>query len=380
MDTISDNAANAALVVGGRPFRPLDVDLRWVGALLFRNGQIEETGIAAGVLNHPRAASHGSPIASRRTTNISRQAKWCSPDPSPARSTSAKRRYVTCRLRAVSARCPASSLETQVIRRLAMTRRKQHPYRRVQARKSDSERLPHQQSADVRRHSRPRSQDTGEMPERISKDQCANMFAPYEDDRGGWRRQHRRHHQDDGVAARTAVNRAPVNTEWLKMFPDEHSRPGAPCALQCRWTAARWCNAISLQWSIERNDRLTPRHQDDPRMPSYLAIRSKPAHVHHGCRRRKASTVSSMCSGRSNKYPVRPGRGLSRCRRRHGKLHFGYTRRLASSAASSCRRRHMAPIIRWFSMRSRRWGRTTSGCANALVFAEARRCVSRQAE
>jgi 2-oxo-hept-3-ene-1,7-dioate hydratase len=53
MDTISDNAANAALVVGGRPFRPLDADLRWVGALLFRNGQIEETGIAAGVLNHP---------------------------------------------------------------------------------------------------------------------------------------------------------------------------------------------------------------------------------------------------------------------------------------------------------------------------------------
>ena len=53
MDTISDNAANAALVVGGRPIRPLDFDLRWIGALLFRNGQIEETGIAAGVLNHP---------------------------------------------------------------------------------------------------------------------------------------------------------------------------------------------------------------------------------------------------------------------------------------------------------------------------------------
>ncbi len=53
MDTISDNAANAALVLGGRPFRPQDADLRWVGALLFRNGQIEETGVAAGVLNHP---------------------------------------------------------------------------------------------------------------------------------------------------------------------------------------------------------------------------------------------------------------------------------------------------------------------------------------
>jgi hypothetical protein len=36
MDTISDNAANAALVVGGRPFRPQDADLRWIGALLFR--------------------------------------------------------------------------------------------------------------------------------------------------------------------------------------------------------------------------------------------------------------------------------------------------------------------------------------------------------
>jgi 2-oxo-hept-3-ene-1,7-dioate hydratase len=53
MDTISDNAANAALVLGGRPFRPLEADLRWIGALLFRNGQVEETGLAAGVLNHP---------------------------------------------------------------------------------------------------------------------------------------------------------------------------------------------------------------------------------------------------------------------------------------------------------------------------------------
>ena len=53
MDTISDNAANAALVLGGRPFRPMDADVRWIGALLFRNGEVEETGLAAGVLNHP---------------------------------------------------------------------------------------------------------------------------------------------------------------------------------------------------------------------------------------------------------------------------------------------------------------------------------------
>ncbi|MFO1410633.1 MAG: 2-oxo-hepta-3-ene-1,7-dioic acid hydratase [Steroidobacteraceae bacterium] len=54
-DTIADFAANAGVVLGGRPVRPLDVDLRWIGALLHRNGVIEETGLAAGVLNHPAA-------------------------------------------------------------------------------------------------------------------------------------------------------------------------------------------------------------------------------------------------------------------------------------------------------------------------------------
>jgi len=53
MDTISDNAANVGVILGGRPIRPLDVDLRWVSALLYRNSVIEETGVAAGVLNHP---------------------------------------------------------------------------------------------------------------------------------------------------------------------------------------------------------------------------------------------------------------------------------------------------------------------------------------
>lgn len=53
VDTISDNAANAGIVLGGRPIRPLEADLRWIGALCYRNGQLEETGLAAGVLNHP---------------------------------------------------------------------------------------------------------------------------------------------------------------------------------------------------------------------------------------------------------------------------------------------------------------------------------------
>jgi len=71
-DTISDFAANAGIVLGGRPVRPLDVDLRWVGALLHKNGVIEETGLAAGVLNHPangvawlanKLAPHGESLA-----------------------------------------------------------------------------------------------------------------------------------------------------------------------------------------------------------------------------------------------------------------------------------------------------------------------------
>ena len=52
-DTISDNAANAALVLGGRPFKPMDADMRWISALCYRNGVIEESGVAAAVLNHP---------------------------------------------------------------------------------------------------------------------------------------------------------------------------------------------------------------------------------------------------------------------------------------------------------------------------------------
>jgi 2-oxo-hept-3-ene-1,7-dioate hydratase len=53
VDTISDNAAMGGLVYGGNPTRVGDVDLRWVAALLYRNETIEESGVAAAVLNHP---------------------------------------------------------------------------------------------------------------------------------------------------------------------------------------------------------------------------------------------------------------------------------------------------------------------------------------
>jgi len=52
-DTISDNGAAAGIVCGGRPIKPGDVDLRWVGGIMYRNSEIEETGVAAGVLGHP---------------------------------------------------------------------------------------------------------------------------------------------------------------------------------------------------------------------------------------------------------------------------------------------------------------------------------------
>ena len=70
-DTISDNAANAGIVIGGRAMRPQDVDMRWMGAIVSRNAEVEETGLGAGVLNHPargiawlanRLASYGDSI------------------------------------------------------------------------------------------------------------------------------------------------------------------------------------------------------------------------------------------------------------------------------------------------------------------------------
>ena len=55
-DTIADNSANAGIVLCVRPIRQLAADLRWIAALCCRNGQLEETGLAAGVLNHPATA------------------------------------------------------------------------------------------------------------------------------------------------------------------------------------------------------------------------------------------------------------------------------------------------------------------------------------
>ncbi len=53
LDSIADNAGNAALIIGGRPIRPMEMDLRWISVLCHRNNVIEDSGVAAAVLNHP---------------------------------------------------------------------------------------------------------------------------------------------------------------------------------------------------------------------------------------------------------------------------------------------------------------------------------------
>ncbi len=76
VDTISDNAAMGAMVLGDTHADPAAVDLPWVAAVLRRNGQIEESGVAAAVLDHPatgvawlagKLAQHGASLAAGET-------------------------------------------------------------------------------------------------------------------------------------------------------------------------------------------------------------------------------------------------------------------------------------------------------------------------
>lgn len=52
-DTVSDNAANAGIVMGDKTHSFDAHDLRWVGAIVAVDGVVEETGLGAGVLNDP---------------------------------------------------------------------------------------------------------------------------------------------------------------------------------------------------------------------------------------------------------------------------------------------------------------------------------------
>jgi 2-oxo-hept-3-ene-1,7-dioate hydratase len=52
-DTVADNGAAAGVITGDTKLDPDQLDLRWVGGMLLCNGEVEETGLAAGVLGHP---------------------------------------------------------------------------------------------------------------------------------------------------------------------------------------------------------------------------------------------------------------------------------------------------------------------------------------
>ncbi|WP_206198489.1 2-oxo-hepta-3-ene-1,7-dioic acid hydratase [Thioclava sp. F1Mire-8] len=53
VDTVSDNAANAGIVLGEARHEPAKVDLRWTGAILRKDGEVETTGLGAAVLDDP---------------------------------------------------------------------------------------------------------------------------------------------------------------------------------------------------------------------------------------------------------------------------------------------------------------------------------------
>jgi 2-keto-4-pentenoate hydratase len=55
-DTIADNASSARVVLGGNPGRLTEFDVRLTGVLLWRNGEIVETGAAGAVLGNPASA------------------------------------------------------------------------------------------------------------------------------------------------------------------------------------------------------------------------------------------------------------------------------------------------------------------------------------
>jgi 2-oxo-hept-3-ene-1,7-dioate hydratase len=55
-DTVADNGAAAGVIMGNARLDPGELDLRWVAGILLCNGEVEETGLAAGVLGHPAKA------------------------------------------------------------------------------------------------------------------------------------------------------------------------------------------------------------------------------------------------------------------------------------------------------------------------------------
>ena len=56
IDTISDNASSAAVIIGGERTKPSNISLRLLGANLIKNNEVIATGAMGGVLNDPSIA------------------------------------------------------------------------------------------------------------------------------------------------------------------------------------------------------------------------------------------------------------------------------------------------------------------------------------
>lgn len=89
-DTIADNAANAGIVLGGRPLRPLDADLRWIARFVTATANWKRPVLPRAFSIIPPPAWRGLPTRSRRTDWRSSPVKWCWPAPSSVRSRPAK--------------------------------------------------------------------------------------------------------------------------------------------------------------------------------------------------------------------------------------------------------------------------------------------------
>lgn len=56
VSVVADNGSSSRYVTGGRPRRPAELDLRTIGVVIEKNGEIQALGASAAVLNHPANA------------------------------------------------------------------------------------------------------------------------------------------------------------------------------------------------------------------------------------------------------------------------------------------------------------------------------------
>jgi 2-oxo-3-hexenedioate decarboxylase len=56
VSVVADNGSSSRYVTGGRPMDPRSIDLRTIGVVIEKNGEIQALGASAAVLNHPAKA------------------------------------------------------------------------------------------------------------------------------------------------------------------------------------------------------------------------------------------------------------------------------------------------------------------------------------